>query len=148
MVETLKKEYHRQTSMPSSVTAATPTLMPWVFHRHGRGLEQLYDLTIDPLKRVNLMASAIGERRVGAFRMVPVKLLTDKPGSAEVETAYIGNYKKCPISSTGHEKFVRPDRLCSGLQHQEGPESPGRWVPKSPESPGRWVTESPDKLGV
>ena len=35
--------------------------------RHGMGLEQLYDLRIDPYERVNLMASRHGEQRVGAF---------------------------------------------------------------------------------
>jgi hypothetical protein len=45
-------------------------------------------------KECHLMASAIGERRVGAFRKVPLELLTDNPGSAEVEKAYLGNYRK------------------------------------------------------
>jgi len=36
-------------------------------------------------KECHLMASAIGERRMGAFCKVPLELLTDNPGSPEVE---------------------------------------------------------------
>ena len=57
--------------------------------RDGMGLEQLYDLRIDPFERVNLMASRHGGQRVGAFRRMLLEVLTDNPGSVEVEKAYL-----------------------------------------------------------
>jgi arylsulfatase A-like enzyme len=62
--------------------------------RHGMGLEQLYDLRIDPSERVNLMASARGRHRVGAFRRMLLEVLTDNRGSVEVEKAYLEPYRK------------------------------------------------------
>jgi hypothetical protein len=62
--------------------------------RHGMGLEQLYDLRVDPDERRNLMASSVGGRRVGVFRRMLLEVLTDNPGSAEVEKAYLESYRK------------------------------------------------------
>jgi arylsulfatase A-like enzyme len=62
--------------------------------RHGMGLEQLYDLRVDPLERVNLMASPVGERRVRSFRRMLLKVLTENRGSVEVEKAYLEPYRK------------------------------------------------------
>jgi arylsulfatase A-like enzyme len=62
--------------------------------RHGMGLEQLYDLRVDPSERVNLMASTRGDRRVGALRRMLLEVLTDNPGSVEVEKAYLEPYRK------------------------------------------------------
>ena len=62
--------------------------------RHGMGLEQLYDLRVDPAERINLMASSIGGRRVGVFRRMLLEVLTENPGSAEVEKAYLESYRK------------------------------------------------------
>jgi arylsulfatase A-like enzyme len=62
--------------------------------RHGMGLEQLYDLRVDPPERVNLMASPTGEHRVGAFRKLLLEVLRDNPGSVEVEKAYLEPYRK------------------------------------------------------
>src|SRR5262249_56481863 len=62
--------------------------------RHGMGLEQLYDLRGDPSERVNLMASFHGGQRVAAFRKRLLEVLTDNPGSAEVEKAYLEPYRK------------------------------------------------------
>jgi hypothetical protein len=62
--------------------------------RHGMGLEQLYDLRVDPSERVNLMASTRGALRVGAFRRMLLEVLTDNPGSVEVEKAYLEPYRK------------------------------------------------------
>jgi arylsulfatase A-like enzyme len=62
--------------------------------RHGMGLEQLYDLRIDPSERVNLMASARGGHQVGAFRRMLLEVLTDNRGSVEVEKAYLETYRK------------------------------------------------------
>jgi arylsulfatase A-like enzyme len=62
--------------------------------RHGMGLEQLYDLRVDPFERVNLMASVVGNDRVAPFRKMLLQILTDNPGSVEVEKAYLEGYKK------------------------------------------------------
>jgi arylsulfatase A-like enzyme len=62
--------------------------------RHGMGLEQLYDLRVDPFERVNLMASTTSAHRVGAFRRMLLQVLTENPGSVEVEKAYLGPYRK------------------------------------------------------
>jgi hypothetical protein len=62
--------------------------------RHGMGLEQLYDLRLDPDERVNLMASRHGGQRVGAFRRRLLEVLTENPGSVEVERAYLGSYRQ------------------------------------------------------
>ena len=62
--------------------------------RHGMGLEQLYDLRVDPDERKNLMASSIGGQRVDVFRRMLLDVLTDNPGSAEVEKAYLESYRK------------------------------------------------------
>jgi arylsulfatase A-like enzyme len=62
--------------------------------RHGMGLEQLYDLRVDPLERENLIASTIGAKRVGAFRRMLLDVLMKNPGSVEVEKAYLEPYRK------------------------------------------------------
>jgi arylsulfatase A-like enzyme len=62
--------------------------------RHGMGLEQLYDLRVDPFERVNLMASTQSAHRVGPFRRMLLEVLTGSPGSVEVEKAYLGPYRK------------------------------------------------------
>jgi len=62
--------------------------------RHGMGLEQLYDLRVDPFERVNLMASTATKHRVTAFRKRLLDVLTDNPGSIKVEKAYLEPYRK------------------------------------------------------
>ena len=62
--------------------------------RHGMGPEQLYDLRVDPDERVNLMTSPHGRQRVGPFRKLLLEVLTDNPGSVEVEKAYLEPYRK------------------------------------------------------
>ncbi len=62
--------------------------------RHGMGLEQLYDLKVDPLELVNLMASTASAHRVGEFRRKLLEVLNDNPGSVEVEKAYLEPYRK------------------------------------------------------
>jgi arylsulfatase A-like enzyme len=62
--------------------------------RHGMGLEQLYDLRVDPFERVNLTASTTSEHRVRAFRRLLLEVLSDNPGSVEVEKAYLEPYRK------------------------------------------------------
>jgi hypothetical protein len=57
-------------------------------------LEQLYDLRVDPLERVSLMAFPVGEHRVGTFRRKLLEVLTHNPGSVEVERAYLEPYRK------------------------------------------------------
>ncbi len=57
--------------------------------RDGMGAEMLYDLRNDPFERVNLMGSPSGDQAVGAFRKMLLEVLTENPGSIEVEKAYL-----------------------------------------------------------
>jgi hypothetical protein len=50
--------------------------------------------SIDNQGRVNLMASPVGERRVGSLRRMLLKVLTKNRGSVEVEKAYLEPYRK------------------------------------------------------
>ncbi len=62
--------------------------------RDGRGGEQLYDLRVDPYEQTNLMKPAYGKQGVEVFRRMLLQVLTDNPGSAEVEKAYLKPYRK------------------------------------------------------
>jgi arylsulfatase A-like enzyme len=62
--------------------------------RDGTGSEQLYDLTRDPFETVNLMGSAPGNQAVHVFRRMLLEVLTDNPGSIEVENAYLKLYRQ------------------------------------------------------
>ena len=48
----------------------------------------------DPFERVNLIGSSDGNQFVGAFRKMLVEVLTDNPGSIEVDKAYLEAYKQ------------------------------------------------------
>jgi hypothetical protein len=61
--------------------------------RDGVGGERLYDLSDDPFEKVNLMESAERKHEVKVYRRMLLKLLTENPGSAEVEQAYLGSYR-------------------------------------------------------
>ncbi len=61
--------------------------------RTGEGMEHLYDLTTDPYELRDLMRIAYGNERVGVFRKMLLDVLSDKPGSAEVENAYLAAYR-------------------------------------------------------
>jgi arylsulfatase A-like enzyme len=62
--------------------------------RHGTGTEQLFDLIHDPFETADLMKSSEGKQGVGVFRTMLLKLLTDNPGSSEVENAYLKVYRE------------------------------------------------------
>ena len=62
--------------------------------RDGVGAETLYDLRTDPFERVNLMGSSDGDQAVGAFRSMLFDVLTDNPGSIEVEGAYLEAFRQ------------------------------------------------------
>jgi arylsulfatase A-like enzyme len=62
--------------------------------RRGVGVEQLFRLTSDPYEQFDLMKSPDGQRQVGVFRKLLLEMLTDNPGSAEVETAYLKSYRE------------------------------------------------------
>ena len=64
------------------------------YFRDGMGTEALYDLRSDPFERVNLVGSSDGNQSVGAFRKMLVEVLTDNPGSIEVDKAYLEAYKQ------------------------------------------------------
>ena len=54
----------------------------------------LYDLRSDPSEQVNLMGSAYGDQTVGVFRRMLLEVLTDNPGSIEVEETYLETYRQ------------------------------------------------------
>ena len=62
--------------------------------RDGTGSEQLYDLRRDPSELVNLVDSAEGNQVLGAFRRMLLDVLTDNPGSIEVENAYLKPFRQ------------------------------------------------------
>jgi arylsulfatase A-like enzyme len=62
--------------------------------RDGLGTEMLFDLRKDPSEQINLMDSSDGRQSVGPFRRRLLELLTDNPGSTEVEAAYLASYRQ------------------------------------------------------
>ena len=62
--------------------------------RDGMGVEQLYDLRIDPMEQVNRVQSAGGNDEVAGFRKMLLDVLTANRGSIEVEKAYLATYRK------------------------------------------------------
>ena len=62
--------------------------------RDGTGTERLYDLRRDPFERVDLMESPDGRQAVGDFRGMLLEVLTDNPGSIELEGAYLESYRR------------------------------------------------------
>jgi arylsulfatase A-like enzyme len=62
--------------------------------RSGMGTEQFYDLRIDPKERVNLMETAPDNQQVEVFRRMLLEMLTDNPGSVEVEETYLKSYRQ------------------------------------------------------
>ncbi len=63
--------------------------------RNGEGAERLYDLAVDQYEGVNLVDSASGHQtKVTLFRKMLLDVLTDQPGSSEVENAYLATYRK------------------------------------------------------
>ena len=62
--------------------------------RDGWGNEMLYDLSRDPYERNDLLNFADRKHEVVPFRRMLLKVLTDNPGSAEVERDYLGSYRR------------------------------------------------------
>lgn len=62
--------------------------------RDGAGKEWLFDMRSDPLERVNLLDFPEGRRAVGDSRRMLLDVLTDAPGSTEVEGAYLESYRR------------------------------------------------------
>jgi arylsulfatase A-like enzyme len=63
------------------------------YFRDGMGAEKLYDLTSDPTESKNLIGSPYGDRAVGALRKLLLEVLTDNPGSIEVEQGYLETFR-------------------------------------------------------
>jgi hypothetical protein len=78
--------------------------------RDGMGSEQLYDLRRDPFEMANLMGSADGAREVGVFRRMLLKVLSDNPGSIEVENAYLKAYRQTLASMVEESPAARAPR--------------------------------------
>ncbi len=62
--------------------------------RHGKGTEQFFDLRSDPNERVDLMLSTSDHHQVEVFRKRLLEMLTDNPGSVEVEETYLKSYRQ------------------------------------------------------
>jgi hypothetical protein len=62
--------------------------------RTGEGGELLYDPMVDPFERVNILESAHRRGEVEGFRRMLLELLTENPGSGEVERAYLDHYRR------------------------------------------------------
>jgi arylsulfatase A-like enzyme len=62
--------------------------------RDGMGAEQLYDLKIDPYEKRDLIELASSSAEVARFRKMLLDVLTDNPGSFEVENAYLTIYRR------------------------------------------------------
>ena len=59
--------------------------------REGTGVEMLYDLMTDPFEHVNLAVRTSAAAELATFRRMLLDVLTDNPGTAEVEKAYLAN---------------------------------------------------------
>ena len=66
------------------------------YHYIGRsvGVEQLYHLTSDPYEQVNVLKDPDGSHHVDRFRKALLDMLTQNPGSTEVEAAYLKSYRQ------------------------------------------------------
>jgi arylsulfatase A-like enzyme len=62
--------------------------------RDGSGSELLYDLRRDPFDSVNLIDSVEGKQAAGVLRRMLFDVLTNNPGSIEVENAYLKSYRQ------------------------------------------------------
>ena len=66
----------------------------WHYIRDGAGPEQIYDMRRDLGEQTNLVGSAEGKKEVEIFRRTLLDMLTDTPGSIEVENAYLKAYRQ------------------------------------------------------
>ena len=73
--------------------------------RDGMGAEMLFDLRRDPSERVNLMGSPSGDERWEPSAGCSLRLLTENPGSIEVEKAYLEPYRQ--ESQSPHSRKFR-----------------------------------------
>ena len=62
--------------------------------RQVTGVEQLYSLLKDPFEEVNLIGTPYGNQWAGVFRRHLLEVLTENPGSVEVEEAYLRNFRE------------------------------------------------------
>jgi arylsulfatase A-like enzyme len=75
--------------------------------RYGSGVEQIYDLTVDPYETTNLVGSAVGDQFVVSFRRMLTKFLTDNSGSNAVEKAYLRAYRQWLVSLVDESQAER-----------------------------------------
>jgi arylsulfatase A-like enzyme len=66
----------------------------WHYLRDGTGSEQIYDLSRDMGELDNLSDSPKGQHQLGVFRRMLLEVLTDNPGSIQVENAYLKPYRQ------------------------------------------------------
>jgi arylsulfatase A-like enzyme len=79
--------------------------------RDGAGAENLYDLTIDPFERHNLIGNSYGEQTVATLRSKLLEVLIDNPGSLEAEASYLKQYRQ---SLKALVKERPPPRVAAG----------------------------------
>ena len=62
--------------------------------RDSRGGEELHDLRHDPYGHFNLLDSTADHVEANVFRRMLLDVLTDNPGSIDVEAAYLGQFRR------------------------------------------------------
>jgi hypothetical protein len=102
----------------------------WHYLRDGAGREELY-FSRDVGEQTNLAGSAEGQQEVAIYRRMLLDMLTDTPGSNEVENAYLKTFQQ------------RLESLVAKEPIQVRLESPTRFGPLDPDrlsgsSSNRW----------
>jgi arylsulfatase A-like enzyme len=88
--------FERPTDSGLELPAAQMSLVSTGHHyiRQVTGAEQLYNLSKDPVERVNLIGTPYGNQWAGVFRKHLLEVLTENPGSVEVERAYLSHFRE------------------------------------------------------
>jgi arylsulfatase A-like enzyme len=99
------------------------SLVAWdhQYIRDGGGREQLYDLSTDHLERLDLAAATDRGPILSAFRAMLLEVLTESPGSTEVERVYLRDYREALRAQL--------DERPTGRLASESPAGPGPAVP-------------------
>jgi arylsulfatase A-like enzyme len=87
--------FHSQAGDDRTPDAVEMSVAALGYHyiRNVRGVEQLYGLGTDPYEQKNLIELAPDHTTVARFRKLLLDVLTGRPGSPEVEKAYLTSYR-------------------------------------------------------
>lgn len=90
--------------------------------RNGAGDEQLYNLWNDPGTQANLIGTPEGDAAIGTLRGLLLRTITENPGSAKVEEAYLRTYREglADLVRTG----AAPRRVAAALMPSRPASSP------------------------